>query len=208
MRKFVFGLLLASVAAGGAWAANVAEYLGINIDANINGRVVAQKAIIEPGKKIRFISKGNDISQPSIRLDYIVDDINVAENGEAVANISGMVFLSEGDGTWILANDFKSVVKIGNPAFIKKSSPRHSTDININITPISKKQMLEKFGGQIPPSSSCNDQSSLLEKSLAKNGDENCCVVKCKNGSGSTMVCCGAIKCCDDNGGEDCCCAP
>lgn len=208
MRKFIFGLLLASMAAAGAWAANTAEYLSVDINVKINGKTVGQSAIVEPGKKIRFISKPNDVSQPATRMDYIIDEIGVTENGEATASISSMVFSSEMDGTWALVSDFKYVVKMGHPASIRKTGVRYDSEIGITVSPISREQMLEKFGGRIPPSSSCDSQSASLADPLAKNGNQDCCSAPCKNGAGSTMVCCGSTTCCDREGGKDCCCTP
>ena len=152
-----------------AASVNAADYFSVTMDIDVNGNPVAHSAIVEIGKKIQVTSKSLDNGRPSIRLDYTIDKIGSDDKGGAIAQVSGMVLSMEGDGVWSLANDFMFAVKIGSPASIKTTNNRHIVNMNFSVVPISKEQIMEKFG-KIPTASSCNAGNKLLADVATKNG--------------------------------------
>lgn len=207
MFKHLFCFVASITVSVAALAVNTPEYTSVNIEANVNGKMISHSAIVEVGKKARVTLKPNDISIPATRIDYSIDKIGAVNGNEAVAYVSAMLFSSTHDGSWVLANDLNTAVKMGNPATIKSSSKDFNADVNLSVTTLSKEQVMEKLGGKIPPSSSCDGTESLSSLS-AKYQSGDCCGLDCGTGSSSTLFCCGVIWCCERSGGPDCCCAP
>lgn len=179
-----------------------AKYFEVSLQASAdNGISLDHTAIVEIGKKVRVAK----IGVGSIRLDYTITGLSIDETGAPVVTLDAIAFNRNGTERWSLAKEMKIMLFVGKNASSKISSGIGvGTALHVKIDVLTEDVVRARFGGVIPESKACPDESAVgpqtksycPEWPCVNFGEEKCCSKPCSDGSGGSMSCCGAVHCC------------